>query len=390
MLRLDATRGCVSSSWSHPDTVEEEAMTMKFRPDTALRKRLYVAESMAHPAKAHLAMMQAIIEKYTVAGDTVLDPMAGIGSTLIAALMGTNVICVEMETHFVEPMRKSWEKMRQHPMLGCELGSVEIYQGDARDLRWLWPVDAVITSPPYEIVTAKLGDFKTSNDRTGTAKRLARETVGYTRPSAIITSPPYESSEVGGGLTSGGPHEKKQVLRQKGEWSGYTRKVDAVVTSPPWEDKTAMQDMDWIREHDPEIPHHVGTQEFQKTHMRKNLPDYQGVAENIGNLRSDAYWSAMKQVYQECHRILKPGGVLALVLKGFTRDGQYVDLPAQTQELVESLGFQKFDHWRRELWSLSFWRILQRRRDPTAFDERLKFEEVLAFSKPAELSGNAI
>ena len=53
---------------------------------------------------------------------------AGVGSTMIATLMGSNVVCVEVEAHFLEPMRASWEKMRQQPMLGCELGSVEICQ----------------------------------------------------------------------------------------------------------------------------------------------------------------------------------------------------------------------------------------------------------------------
>jgi hypothetical protein len=35
------------------------------------------------------------------------------------------------------------------------------------------------------------------------------------------------------------------------------------------------------------------------------------------------------------------------------------------------------DMWERELWNLSFWRILQQRRDPAAFDERLRYEQVL-------------
>jgi hypothetical protein len=72
---------------------------------------------------------------------------------------------------------------------------------------------------------------------------------------------------------------------------------------------------------------------------------------------------------------------MALVVKGFTRDGKYVDLPQQTVDLVESLGFTLFDRWERELWNLSFWRILQQRRDPEAFDERLRYETVLAFRR---------
>ena len=50
---------------------------------------------------------------------------------------------------------------------------------------------------------------------------------------------------------------------------------------------------------------------------------------------------------------------MVLVLKGFTRDGKYIDLPLQTRELVETLGFSFMETWQRELWNLSFWRILQ-------------------------------
>ena len=48
-----------------------------------------------------------------------------------------------------------------------------------------------------------------------------------------------------------------------------------------------------------------------------------------------------------------------LVVKGFTRAGVYQDLPAQTRELCETLGFSFVETWQRELWNLSFWRILQ-------------------------------
>ena len=72
---------------------------------------------------------------------------------------------------------------------------------------------------------------------------------------------------------------------------------------------------------------------------------------------------------------------MVLVLKGFVRDGKYQDLPAMTKDLVETLGFKMFDTWKRELWSLSFMRILQKKNNPKSWDDRLKFEEVLAFRK---------
>ena len=70
--------------------------TLKFKNDGLLRKRLMVPEGMSHPAKGHLGLWETIIQKYTRPGDTILDPMAGVGSTLLAALMGRNSLKTEI------------------------------------------------------------------------------------------------------------------------------------------------------------------------------------------------------------------------------------------------------------------------------------------------------
>ncbi|MGH3857474.1 MAG: DNA methyltransferase, partial [Pseudonocardiaceae bacterium] len=51
----------------------------------AQRKGRYVAESTAHPAKMLPAVAAHAIAHYTEPGDLVLDPMCGIGTTLIEA-----------------------------------------------------------------------------------------------------------------------------------------------------------------------------------------------------------------------------------------------------------------------------------------------------------------
>jgi len=158
-----------------------------------------------------------------------------------------------------------------------------------------------------------------------------------------------------------------------GQGQGYTRPdaaVDSVITSPPYDNRLAdkFDDGDTAR-------------------MQYFLAGAEHPG-NVGNERGDAYWKSMSRIYQECLRILKPAGVMVLVLKGFTRDGKYIDLPTQTAEVCEALGFKQFDHWRRELWNLSFWRILQQRRDPEAFDDRLRYEEVLAFRKGEDGGGS--
>ena len=221
-------------------------------------------------------------------------------------------------------------------MLGSTIGKVCIIRGDARALP-LRSADVVITSPPFAGNSGGQGEASRNpiNARyPGLYERNSGGKVGkatYTRPpaqvDAAIFSPPYERQD-----TSAHPGQLEGILHTMGRANRH------------------------------------GT-------------GHEG-AENIGNLKKDAYWSAISQVYAECWRVLKPGGIMALVLKGFTHDGKYVDLPGQTETLLLAAGWLKHDHWKRELYSLSFWRILQRRRDPVAFDERLWFEEILAFRKP--------
>jgi len=326
---------------------QQSRTKMKLKPDANLRKLWYTSEAMCHPAKAHLGMMLEIFERYTQPGDSVLDPMAGIGSTLVGCLMGRDVICVELEEHFVRPMAASWHKIRQHgPMLGCEMGKVLIIWGDARALP-LGRADACVFSPPY---SEGLGHGVGREGPLDIAKGLhnARGIKSYTRPQAIITSPPYGDSPVGANNVEG-THRRLTDAMAKG--------VQLSVRAQSYAESGK------YRGNFTERPYSADAQN------------------NVGTLRGERYFQAMEQIYRECHRVLVPNGLLVLILKGYTRGGKYVDLPQQTLELVEPLGSKLHDRWQRELYSLSFWRTLQRRRDPQGFDDRLRFEEILAFRK---------
>lgn len=358
---------------------KDEQATIRLSPDAKLRKQWFVGEAMSHPAKGHLGLWWEILERYTQPGQTVLDPMAGIGSSLIGCLMGRNVVCNEMETHFIEPMLASWRKMQlQGPMLGHQIGEALIIQGDARCLP-LASADCVVTSPPWEDKMG-MGDTEWFLRHKPMMGKYAQNTnhheehlrQGYTRPSAIVSSPPYEGTGVidANATPLNGPigNKSREAEGRKGGSepsislpTGYTR-PSAIVTSPLYEDAQQTRDDDYVGRHTTGgrlATHHVGV-------------------ENIGNLRGDRYWAAMNLVYTECHRVLIPGGVMALVVKGYTRNKQYVDLPQQTADLIETLGFQVFDRWTREV-PLSFWRTLQKQKGN--WDEALRFEHVIAARK---------
>ena len=308
------------------------------------------------------------------------------------------------------------------------LASKGIHGGSRNYTETTRPVDAVVSSPPY---ANRLADTYVDDD----PQRMSYE-MGKQKLDAVISSPPYEGSQTSAGdqardpgirFPQGERTDRGKVKKDGAYQKGYTEmgkaKIDSIVSSPPWEDQRPAQDASWadreylagrLSGHGTKGKGMAGpamkagytrpvdavvssppfgearqgttragssTMDAHQTAERSYQTPLHFATENIGNLKNDAYWSAMEQVYRECHRVLKDGGIMALVLKGFTRGGKYVDLPRQTADLVESLGFSLFDRWERELWTLSFWRILQKKNNPDGWDERLRYESVLAFRK---------
>lgn len=102
--------------------------------------------SFAHPAKLHLGLLRWLLEAYISPGETIADPMAGIGSTLLAAAYGCNVVAREIEPRWVEILRANAAHI-QH-QAGLFAGRIEIDQADARE-PWGFTADHILFSPPY-------------------------------------------------------------------------------------------------------------------------------------------------------------------------------------------------------------------------------------------------
>ncbi|QKV80724.1 TRM11 family methyltransferase [Amycolatopsis sp. Hca4] len=118
----------------------------------AQRKGRYVPESTAHPAKMLPAVAAHAIEHYTKPGEVVLDPMCGIGTTLIEAIdLGRRAVGIEYEPHWADIARANLGVARKR---GYDHDG-RIVRGDARQLEALLPgeyagqVALVVTSPPY-------------------------------------------------------------------------------------------------------------------------------------------------------------------------------------------------------------------------------------------------
>jgi DNA modification methylase len=123
VLKLENNKGSVLPTYLHFSNEFEEQLPAQFR---------------LHDVRYTPELVRYFIDAYTQAGDVVLDPFAGFGTTLkVAAEMGRRPYGVEIHQDRVEYMQS--------------LGLDHIIHGDIRkvDLKRLPPVDFLMTSPPY-------------------------------------------------------------------------------------------------------------------------------------------------------------------------------------------------------------------------------------------------
>ena len=107
---------------------------------------------LVHPAKFPETMAQEFIEFFTKQGETVLDPMAGTGSTLIAALRaGRNSYGIELNPKYAQIAQQIIEEERDS--LGNSVFNLQsqVINGDAAQITnyQLPTIDYILTSPPY-------------------------------------------------------------------------------------------------------------------------------------------------------------------------------------------------------------------------------------------------
>ena len=107
---------------------------------------------LVHPAKFPETMAQEFIEFFTKKGETVLDPMAGTGSKLVAALRaGRNSFGIELNPKYAKIAEQIIKEERV--TLGKSIKNLksEIINSDAAlavDFK-LPAINYILTSPPY-------------------------------------------------------------------------------------------------------------------------------------------------------------------------------------------------------------------------------------------------
>ena len=204
----------------------------------------YLDVSFAHPAKMLPATAATAIAAYTNPGDIVLDPMCGIGTTLVEAVhLGRDAIGIEYEPAWADLARANIKHARGQKATGRG----KVICGDARHLSSL--IDPA-----------------------------ARGLVAL-----VLTSPPY------------GPSVHGQVDATPG-------------------------------------------QGVRKSHYR-----YSADPANLAHVGLDRLLAAMREIFSEALRVLRPGGILALTVRPWWRAGELVDLPGFLARVGEQAGFTLFE-----------------------------------------------
>lgn len=111
----------------------------------------YLPASSRHPGKMLPELARRLVVEYCSPGGLVVDPMCGIGTTLVeAAALGRRAVGVELEPRWAELARANLA----HALPANQAALAEVRVGDARRLPELLAdlvgrVDLVVTSPPY-------------------------------------------------------------------------------------------------------------------------------------------------------------------------------------------------------------------------------------------------
>lgn len=386
-------------------------MELKFKRDTQFRKQFFAPDSFAHPAKMDSQLLLWIVETYTKAGETILDPMAGSGTTTLACTLGRNVILVELEDKFVRMCIHNRVEVRMKPQLGYSMGECPVLWGDARNIKgarehtyedlWLkypkfdYPtiksmrrhynlllksdarqlegllVDKCIFSPPYAEAldrdehkvqngrVSAMMDYSYLHSKQGRTKGQIGNLI-YGNIDSIITSPPYEES-----LRRQSGDTQNKLMKDKG-LRQMPQEVDSIITSPPYENQGQGQGKEY----------HPERMAGSETGLGRGYGDELA---NIGNLKSDSYLEAMLQVYQSCFAVLKSGGLMILVTKNFIRNKQVIRLDLDTIKLCEQAGFNLLERHYRKLPAQSFWRVIYHQKFPDV--EQINNEDILVFSR---------
>lgn len=130
----------------------------------------FCEESMRHPAKINIHLLQAIIDYVSEPGERVMDIMSGTGTILIAAQQGRSVTCIEISPKYAEWINKTVDNMVQKDSTIRD--RVMVINMSAQKALPL-PCNHIVFSPPYANIMQK--KKMTDGDMTASLYGLSKE-----------------------------------------------------------------------------------------------------------------------------------------------------------------------------------------------------------------------
>lgn len=319
-------------------------------------------DTFSHPAKMSWSLVTRIVrhlfeERWIERGSLVLDPFGGVGVTGIAcSFAGVRSVLVELEDHFVTLAEASF---RLHNKTWQHLGLPRpvIVQGDSRQLLEIIggeQAQVILTSPPYVDGCARTGGADPHPEYIRGGKVgcvLESYSLNYSSPAVVLTSPPFGEQQTGGGLAKPdavyAPDGSRFGINHGYQGQGATlgqlaamhpgsheEVVHAIITSPPYSEGLS-------KEHTYADDSKRNKDSCRRIYTEKRIADtFYGRSEGqLGNLNAETYWESVAQVYCQCFALLPENSHMVVVIKQYVRAGKLVDLPCQTAELLEAVGF---------------------------------------------------
>jgi len=369
-----------------------------------IRKKYYISSAVKHPAKADLSMMIWILKKFCKDGEIVLDPLCGIGGTLIEGMRlfpNSLFIGIELEEKFVKWCNASIKKVERiaEEDWFMKIGKAVCVQGDTRELVNVLKtkVNKIISSPPYAERYAyknpekkqKDDPYANKQDRIHKPYSQNPNNIGnlkYGKTDKIVTSPPW------GGQVQ---HKTNYLGKQKRE-SGFEYsedpknignlphgKVSKIITSPPFGQAQsgggiAKKGYTGSKHSPTDL---VGKRSYMPENTGKDKKNISNLpyADKDEKLDKQTYLEAMLVVYQQCFKVLKSGGLMILITKDFIRKGKRIRLGEDTIKLCKLAGFEHAHTYHRKIKNPSFWRILYEQKHPSV--EKIDCEDIIILKK---------
>ena len=284
----------------------------------------YTKESMRHPAKMQLQLCREIIKAYSKPGDLILDPMCGVGTTIVEGmLLNRNVIGIEYEQKFVDMAQGNIDKINSLWKF-AKHGQGQVIKGDSRELVKLLKAAPGLgmflsrNSLSWNGCTAAKGGenaIRPGADKEGYGTNP--ENIGnmkYGQVDTIVTSPPFANQNEGGGLNRRKKDGKltKQDIRMgncittlsddKNNIDNVKNygQIDLIATSPPFEDSLHKVNEKFAHNHPTRGPNNFGVYENAQ---------YSDDPANCRNLQGKTYLNQMLLIYRQCYLVLKGGGL---------------------------------------------------------------------------------